>query len=50
MPCGPQLVEDLEDGLLRRHVEPGQRLVHEQQLGFLGQGAGDEDALLLPAR
>ena len=32
------------------HVQPGERLVHQQELGLLGQGASDEDPLLLPAR
>ena len=32
------------------HVQPGERLVHQQELGLLGQRTGDEHPLLLPAR
>ena len=38
------------DGLLGRAVDAGHRLVQEQDRCLLHQGAGEEDALLLPAR
>ena len=40
-----QLVEQAQDGHLRRHVERRRRLVGDQQPRFLGQGDGDGDAL-----
>ena len=44
-----QQVENLEDSFLRRHIQPGQRIVHQEQLGFLRQRAGNEHPLLLTA-
>ncbi len=35
---------------LHRHVQRGNRLIGDQQVGVAGKGAGDGDALLLPAR
>ena len=43
------LVDDLEDALLAGEVEPGDRLVEQQQVGLGGQRLGDEHALALPA-
>ncbi len=45
-----QLLEQGEDGALGGGVDPGERLVHEVEPGVLGQGAGEEDPLLLAAR
>ena len=44
-----QVVEDGQDGFLGGHVQAVERLVEQQQLRFLGQSAGQEDALLLAA-
>ncbi|MCK7516240.1 MAG: hypothetical protein MZV64_00180 [Ignavibacteriales bacterium] len=44
-----EAVKQVKDAFLRRRIETGQRLVHQHQLGFLGEGAGDEHALLLSA-
>ena len=47
---GAQLLEQGEDGPLGGGVDAGEGLVHEVEPGVLGQGAGEEDALLLAAR
>ena len=62
---GPQIVADkqdrgpmplaqpphqIEDRRLDRHVEPGRRLVHDQERGPGDQRHRDHDPLLLPAR
>ena len=39
-----------EDILLRLYIQSGERLIHQHQLSFLRQGAGDEHALLLSPR
>ncbi len=48
------LAPDLQDQLLRlfarQRVEGAERFVHQQDLRIAGQGAGDADALLHPAR
>ena len=45
-----EVVADLQDEVLEvgagLRVDRGERLVHEQQLGLVGQRAGDGDALL----
>ena len=43
-------MQQVDDLLLRRHVEAGGRLVQHDQIGLAGQRHGDADALLLPAR
>ena len=45
-----QLLEQVEHAGLDRHVERGRRLVGDQQSRLERQGAGDADALALPAR
>ncbi len=42
-----QLIQDVEDAFLGGHIQAGQRLVHQHQLCFLSQGAGDKHSLLL---
>ena len=42
--------DEVEDARLDRRIEPGRRLVEDQQLRVRGQGDGDHDALLHPAR
>ena len=44
-----QVLEQVDDLRLDRHVERGDRLVGDQQLGVQGQRAGDADALALAA-
>ena len=39
----------LQDQLAGHHVEPGDRLVQQQQLGLLGQALGHQDPLALAA-
>lgn len=46
---GALLVDGRVDELARDGVEPGDRLVEQEQLGLLGQALGDEGALALPA-
>ena len=46
---GAQLVEQVDDAGLDGHVQGGDRLVKDQEAGFEGQGAGNADALTLPA-
>jgi hypothetical protein len=45
-----QVHEQVQDLALHREVERGDRLVADDELGLQGQGAGDADALELPAR
>ena len=45
-----QLVEELEDLRLHRHVERRDRLVADEHLGVERDATGDADALTLPAR
>ena len=45
-----QVVEQVDDAGLNRHVEGGDRLVEDQQLGLEHEGPGDADALALAAR
>ena len=45
-----QLVEELEDLGLDRHVEGGRRLVGDEQLGLAGERHGDHDPLAHAAR
>jgi hypothetical protein len=45
-----ELVQHLEQDFLGGSVDPIERLVEQQQLGLLGDGPGDEDALALSAR
>ena len=42
-------VEDVQDPLLARQVEPGDRLVEQQDLGLLGERLGHHDPLALAA-
>ncbi len=42
-------LEEVEDLALDGHIESGDRLVGDDQLGLGGEGAGDGDALALPA-
>ena len=44
-----QVLEQVQHLCLDRYVERGNRLVADDQLGVQGQGAGDADALALPA-
>ncbi len=44
-----QLHKQIDDLGLDRNVEGGDRLVADHQTGLQGQGAGDADALALPA-
>ncbi len=46
---GAELVEEVDDAGLDRHVEGGDRLVEDDQLGLEGERSGDADALALPA-
>ena len=48
-PRGSQFLKENHDGLLSRRINPGERFVHEIELRILGQGPGEEDALLLTA-
>ena len=50
MPRAAQALEQLEESLARAHVDAGEGLVEQQHVRLLRQGAGEEDALLLPAR
>ena len=45
-----EVLEQVEDLRLHRHVQGRHRLVADHQLGLEDQGAGDADALALPAR
>ena len=47
---GPLLGQHGADLLHRRDVEPGRRLVEQQQVGLLGEALGDERPLALAAR
>ena len=42
--------DEVEDARLDRRVEPGRRLVEDEQLRVRGERDGDDDALLHPAR
>ena len=44
-----QVLEQVDHLRLDRHVERGDRLVGDEQLGLQGQRAGDADALALAA-
>ena len=48
LPVLPQGVQHAGDGPLRGDVHPGEGLVHEVDVGLLGEGARHEGALLLP--
>jgi hypothetical protein len=48
--AGLEVVEQVEDLRLHRHVEGGHRLVTDDQVGLHHQRPGDRDALALPAR
>ena len=48
-PVGLLFVDDIVDRLRRSDVQPGQRLVEEQHVVFLGQALRDEHALALAA-
>jgi hypothetical protein len=48
--AGLEVVEQVEDLRLHRHVEGGHRLVADDQVGLHDQRPGDRDALALPAR
>ena len=39
-----ELVDEAEDGLGRLGVEAGRRLVEQQQVGFVQDGAGEREA------
>ncbi len=45
-----ELAQQFDDRALGLDVDAGERLVEQDDLAFLGQGAGQEDALLLSAR
>src|SRR2546423_7056853 len=45
-----ELVEQGGERLLRVDVDPGRRLVEDEQLGLSGECLGDQGALLLPSR
>ena len=45
-----QLLEEREDLRLDGDVESGGRLVGDEEVGLVGEGHGDHDALALPAR
>ena len=45
-----QVLEQVDDARLNRHVKRGDGLVEKQQLGACGEGARDGDALALAAR
>ena len=45
----PERVDQVQDPGLGRHVEPGGRLVEDEQGGFAGERGGDRDPLLLAA-
>src|SRR6478672_2806884 len=47
--AGHEIVEQVEDLRLNGHVERAHRLVRDQELGLDREGAGDRDALALPA-
>ena len=47
---GLERADEVEDARLDRRVEPGRRLVEDQQLRVRGERDGDDDALLHPAR
>src|SRR6185503_7204031 len=47
---GPQTLQQLNDGGLRRRIDAGKGFVHEINSRLLGQRTGEEDSLLLPAR
>ena len=44
-----QLPQQVEDGLLYRHVEGGGGFVGDEYVGFVDEGHGDHHALLLAA-
>lgn len=45
----PPLVEEAEDAVVRLCIDARHRLVEEDDVGLLGDGAGDEGAALLAA-
>src|SRR5438270_7639461 len=45
-----QVLQQVDDASLNRHVEGGHRLVEYEEVGVEGQGAGDADALPLSPR
>ena len=47
---GLERADEVEDARLDRRVEAGRRLVEDEQLRVGGEGDGDDDALLHPAR
>ena len=50
MPRAAQALEQLEQPFSSAHVDAGEGLVEQQHVRFLREGAGEKDALLLPAR
>ena len=49
-PPAPEALDQLPELPARLRVEPGRRLVEEEQLGVADQRAGEREPLLLPAR
>ena len=49
-PVADELANDFAQRFFRRRIDPGRRLVEQQQFGFLRERACDENALLLPPR
>ena len=47
--AGRDIAERVDEVVVGDGVERGGRLVEQQEVGFAGEGAGDEDALLLSA-
>ena len=50
MALSNHLPEEVHDNRLRRHVEPGRRLVRDEQLRPAGESHGDADALAHASR
>lgn len=44
-----KVLHELDDVVLGGNIQAGSRFIQDQDLGLLGQGPGDEDALLLAA-
>ena len=45
-----EVVQEVQDLGLNAHVEGGDRLVTDKELGLEGEGAGDSDSLALATR